>query len=617
MSDIIQLLPDAVANQIAAGEVIQRPASVVKELVENAIDAGGTTIKLIVRDAGRSLIQVVDDGCGMSELDARMCFEKHATSKIKSAADLFAIRTKGFRGEALASIAAVAQVELKTRLTGEELGIHICIADSEVISQEPCQTHEGSSFIVKNLFYNVPARRQFLKSDAVEFRHIVDEFERVALVHADVAFQLIHDDNEVFNLPPTTLRQRIVGVFGQKFNQRLVPVEEATDFVTVDGFVGKPEFARKSRGEQFFFVNKRFIRSSYFNHAVNLAYEQLLPKGMHPFFALYLEIDPETIDVNVHPTKTEIKFRDERAVYSVIHAATRRALGRFNVSPSLDFEQETSIKIDPPNPNHIFKTPTIKINPNYNPFDSGKPKTETGSRDTVGAGSSGGLASRYKTDSLSGWETMYEVLAPEKKEEQEELFEFSSDGSDSRKPLLQMHRQYVVTPLKSGLMVIDQQLAHERILFERNLHWLESAAGPSQQLLFPETISLSLGDYTVINEHLKAIRKLGFDIEDFGGQTFKVNGIPADSKNDNAQALMESLISQIIEARSIQQLEPRQELALSMARTTGIKRGMALSAQEMHHLVDELFACEVPNYCPAGSPTIATFTLEEILQKFQ
>ncbi|MFT4679226.1 MAG: DNA mismatch repair protein MutL [Flavobacteriales bacterium] len=611
MSDIIQLLPDAVANQIAAGEVIQRPASVVKELVENAIDAGGTSIKLIIRDSGRTLIQVVDDGCGMSELDARMCFEKHATSKIKSAADLFAIRTKGFRGEALASVAAVAQVELKTRLTGDELGIHISIADSVVNSQEPCQTHEGSSFIVKNLFYNVPARRQFLKSDTVEFRHIVDEFERVALVHADVAFQLIRDDNEVFNLPPSSPRQRIVGVFGQKFNQRLVPVEESTDFVSVEGFVGKPEFARKSRGEQFFFVNKRFIRSSYFNHAVNLAYEALLPKGMHPFFALYLEIDPETIDVNVHPTKTEIKFRDERAVYSVIHAATRRALGRFNVSPSLDFEQEMSIKIDPPNPNKVFKAPSIKINPNYNPFDSSEPKTAP---NTVG---SGGLAGRYKPDSLSAWETMYEVVAPEKKEEQEEMFVNQNADGDSRKPLMQMHKQYVVTPLKSGLMVIDQQLAHERVLFEKNLSWLDSAAGPSQQLLFPETISLSMGDYGVISEHLDAIRALGFDIEDFGGQSFKVNGIPADSKNDNAQSLMESLIGQIIETRNIQQLEPRQELALSMARTTGIKRGMAMSAEEMHHLVDELFACQVPNYCPAGSPTIATFTLEEILQKFQ
>ncbi|MCB0761372.1 MAG: DNA mismatch repair endonuclease MutL [Flavobacteriales bacterium] len=609
MSDIIQLLPDAVANQIAAGEVIQRPASVVKELVENAIDAGSTEIKLIVKDSGKTLIQVVDNGCGMSEMDARMSFQKHATSKIRLAEDLFALRTKGFRGEALASIAAVAQVELKTRLAHEDLGTHIAIENSDVSYQEPCQTHTGSSFIVKNLFFNVPARRQFLKSEAVELRHIIDEFERVALVHEEVAFQLIHNGNELFNLPPASSRQRIVGVFGAKFNQRLVPVEEHTDIVGITGFVGKPEFARKTRGEQFFFVNKRYIKSSYLNHAITTAFDELLPKGMHPFFVLFLELEPDTIDVNVHPTKTEIKFRDERAIYAMIHAAVRRSLGRYNVAPTLDFDQEMSIKIDPIDPSRPVTMPSIKVNPDFNPF------TRSSAGGSSGGSSMGGGG--YKPDSLSRWQSLYEVVAtPQEPTRASALFNGTEEENHERKPLFQMQNRFVVTPIKSGLMLIDQQLAHERILYERYLSYLESSQGPSQQLLFPETVEMSRADYHLISERLSDIRRLGFDVEDFGGTTFKVNGIPVDSTEDNAEVLLDGLVDQIRQADAGLSLEPRQLLALGMARTSGMKKGKKLNDEEMHHLVDELFACEVPYFSPGGNATIATFTLEEIITKF-
>jgi DNA mismatch repair protein MutL len=607
MSDIIQLLPDSVANQIAAGEVIQRPASVVKELLENAVDAGSDMVQVIVKDAGKTLIRVIDNGCGMSDLDGRLCFEKHATSKIRSSADLFSIRTKGFRGEALASIAAIAQVELKSRLTDEELGTQIQIEGTEVKNQEPCSCSTGASFSVKNLFFNVPARRQFLKSDQVEFRHIVDEFERVAMSHPGIAFKLNHNDAEIFNLPATTPRKRIVGIFGPKYNQRLVPVEENTDIVSIEGFIGKPEFARKTRGEQFIFVNHRFIKNHYLNHAVVSAFDQLLPHGMFPMYVLFLDIDPKEIDVNIHPTKTEIKFRDERSVYAVVNAAIKQSLGKFNIAPTLDFEQETAIRIDPMVPGQMVKPPSIKVNTDYNPFESNSSEVPAGGVQ-VGATSS------------HGWESLYEIARTSIGGDNDPLIQQKPDGNEKitgEAPVFQIYSKYIVTTIKSGIVVVNQQLAHERILFERNLVNLENNKGPSQQLLFPQTLSMKPAEFSLLQSRLEEVQALGCDIEEFGPNTFKITGLPADSKIDDPEVLLQSLTDQIKFSQDSLNLKPREELALAMARAMGIKHGMRLSDQEMRGLLDELFACQVPEYCPAGKKTIAKFTQDDINEKFE
>src|ERR1051326_2451951 len=431
MPDIIRLLPDSVANQIAAGEVIQRPASAVKELMENAVDAEATTIKLIVRDAGKTLLQVTDNGKGMSETDARLCFERHATSKIEKADDLFNIRTKGFRGEALASIAAIAQVELKTRLRGEQLGTQVIIEGSEVKSQEPCACSEGTSFSIKNLFYNVPARRNFLKSDPVEFRHIIEEFQRVALPHPEISFSLHHNGQEVFHLPAATFRQRISGVFGNNYNERLVPVEEETSIVKVGGFIGKPQFARKTRGEQFFFLNNRFIKSAYLNHAVQMAFEELLPADSFPSYFLLLEVQPNTIDVNIHPTKTEVKFEDEKFIYSILRSAVKRALGKYNISPTLDFEKETAFDINPLPKNASVKIPTITVNPDYNPFEI---KNKIPSSREI-------YSSRFSEKKFPE----NEMNVP-KEEQQHFNNELTQAGNIEKRPVFQLHAKYIITP---------------------------------------------------------------------------------------------------------------------------------------------------------------------------
>src|ERR1700749_4726625 len=465
MPDIIQLLPDAVANQIAAGEVVKRPASAVKELVENALDSGADRIQLILKDGGKALIQVIDNGCGMSGTDARMSFERHATSKIRKAEDLFAIRTMGFRGEGLASIAASAQVELKTRRHEDELGSCIIIEGSEVLSQQACSAPVGTSICVKNLFFNTPARRNFLKSNPVEMRHIIDEFQRIALANPQVFFTLHHDGQEVYHLPASMLKQRIVHLFGNNYNQRLVPVEEDTTIIKLHGYVGKPEFARKTRGEQFFFVNNRYIRDAYLNHAVLTAFEELLPDEAYPLYVLFIEIDPSKIDINVHPTKTEIKYQDEKAIYAIIRSAVKRALGKYNITPTLDFDQENSIgHLITAKPLEQIVQPTIAFNPDFNPFATEVKKADREPSFRHSAGE------HQSTPIPQNWDTLYEISKREEQAQQEIHTESTISvqeqevSKSSERQLFQIHGKYILSQIKSGFMLINQQSAHERIL---------------------------------------------------------------------------------------------------------------------------------------------------------
>lgn len=617
MSDIIQLLPDAVANQIAAGEVVQRPASAVKELVENAIDAGADKIQLILKDAGKALIQVIDNGCGMSMTDARMCFERHATSKIRKAEDLFAIRTMGFRGEAMASIAAIAQVEMKSRRHEDELGTCINIEGSEVVSQEPCATSPGTSIAVKNLFYNTPARRNFLKSNPVEMRHIIDEFQRVALANPNIFFTLHHDGQEVYHLPSATLKQRIVHLLGSNYNQRLVPVEEQTSIINLHGFIGKPEFARKTRGEQFFFVNNRFIKDNYLNHAVLTAYEQLLPDDSFPLYVLFIEIDPSKIDINVHPTKTEIKYQDEKAIYAIIRSAVKRSLGRYNITPTLDFDQENSIEhLITPKPFDQIVQPSVSFNPDFNPFANERKPVERQSYNQS--------AFREKTGIPSNWETLYEISKREVNEQQtieheqpKVTLDEEQVSKTSERQLFQIHNKYILSQIKSGFMLINQQAAHERILYERFLQQLENHSGLSQQSLFPETVTLNSSDFELLKELLPDIRALGFDIREFGPNTVVVDGVPADINPNSEQALLDSLLEGFKNNTAILKLDKRDTLARTLARNAATKAGTKLSLDEMNLLIDQLFACQMPNQALNGKPVISTFTLNELAERFE
>ena len=491
MPDIIQLLPDSVANQIAAGEVVQRPASAVKELIENAIDAGADKIQLILKDAGKSLIQVIDNGCGMSLTDARMCFERHATSKIKKAEDLFAIRTMGFRGEAMASIAAIAQVELKTRRHGDELGTCLFIEGSEVLRQEACSANTGTSICVKNLFYNTPARRNFLKSNPVEMRHIIDEFYRVALANPQIFISLHHDGQEVYHLPGSNLKQRIVHLFGSSYNERLVPVTEDTSVIKLHGFVGKPEYARRTRGEQFFFVNNRFIKDAYLNHAVLMAFKELLPEDTYPLYVLYIDIDPSKIDINVHPTKTEIKYQDEQTIYAIIRSSVKRSLGRYNITPSLDFDQENSIgHLVTPKPPEEIVAPSITFNPDFNPFNTGN-KTEREIPFLRNAGDQ-----PRSSPIPRNWDTLYEISKKDNPVQHDLHAEKTVEADDqevskpSERQLFQIQNRFILSQIKSGFMLISQQAAHERILYERFLQQLQNHSGVSQQSLFPQSVTL-------------------------------------------------------------------------------------------------------------------------------
>jgi DNA mismatch repair protein MutL len=604
MSDIIRLLPDNVANQIAAGEVVQRPSSVVKELLENAIDAGATRLKLLVKDAGRTVIQVLDNGSGMTATDARICFERHATSKIKSADDLFNIKTKGFRGEALASIAAVAQVEMKTRRKGDSLGSQIIIEGSEVKSQEPVSCPEGTTFIVKNLFYNIPARRNFLKSNQVELKHIIEEFERVALVHPEIHFELSHNQQELFNLPPGNFRQRIVALYGKSFNERLVPVEENTDIIRIRGFLIKPAFTKKTRGEQFFFVNDRFIRSNYLHHAVMSAHEGIIPKENFPGYFLYFDVDPKSIDINIHPTKTEIKFEDEKSIYAILHSAARRSLGMYNIVPSLDFETEQGITIPLPGKDQTYTAPVIRVNPDYNPFEAEKKS----------AASYSSFEKKEKTNS----EELYATgsMISQKDETQNEMFIEPESEQVVNRQLFQTHGRFILCPVKTGIWVIDQQRAHQRILYEKFIQSLARQSGYTQQQLFPQVVELSPSDFVLIQELSVDLCHLGFDLSEMGNNSIAVNGTPAEAGDQNPQQLIETMLEEFKHFSNGVKQNRLDMLARSLASTLSIKPGTPMEQAEMVHLVDELFACESPFFSPSGKPTIVTFTLEELENRF-
>ncbi len=608
MPDLIRLLPDHVANQIAAGEVVQRPASVVKELMENSVDSGATTITLVVKDAGRTLVQVTDDGKGMSPADARMCFERHATSKIRVADDLGTVLTKGFRGEALASIAAIAQVELRTREHDQELGTRILIDGSRVRVQEPVAGPVGTSIAVRSLFYNVPARRQFLKSDGVEMKHIIEEFNRVAMAHPDICFRLVSNDHEEQHLqaantaptPVAALRQRIVGLFGRKYDERLVPVDETTELLSVSGYVGKPEFARRSRGDQFFFVNQRYIRSAYLEHAVRKAYEELVARENHPAWYLFISLDPALIDINIHPTKTEIKFRDDRAVYAIVHAAVRRALGRFNITPSLDFEPEPAMIAAFSGGSGGGASPV----PAWRPQDLGAFNAPPRPR-------------------VDGWQRMFDQGIEQTTGElpstnaQRVLPSREHEGTPGARPVFQMHGTYIIAQLRSGFMVVDQQRAHERILFERHLKCLEQGAGLSQRSLFPRNVDLAPGDFSLLEELLPELRALGMDIEPFGGNTFQVNGMPAEAPDEDPAQLFESVLEQLRNAQGELRNDRHSAIAGGLARSMAMRPGRILDSAAMHDLIDRLFACEMPTTTPGGKPTLITFGLDELNERFQ
>lgn len=604
MADLIRLLPDAIANQIAAGEVVQRPASVVKELLENAIDAGASDVKVIVKDAGKALIQVIDNGCGMSETDARMCFERHATSKIREAKDLFAIRTMGFRGEAMSSIGAVAQVELRTRTRNEEIATRVRVEGGHFKSQEPCQSQAGTHISVKNLFYNVPARRNFLKSNQAEMRHIIDEFQRVAVANSDIAFSLHHNDTEIFHLMAGNLRQRVVAVFGQKSNKNLVPVEEETDVVKVTGYVGKPEFARKTRGDQLIFVNERSIKSNYLNHAITSAFDELLADGMYPFYVIFIDIDPSRIDINVHPTKQEIKFDDERLVYNYLKVAVKHALGRFSVMPAIDFEQDVNFG---KNPSHL--------------------RPESGMGQPFSRPSGHGNDHRH---SLQQWEQLYKGLdegGMEDSAAQNRPMTLSSGvgtsspaGSEPEEIVpvapYQLHAAYIVSPIKSGFLLVDQQAAHERILYERYLEMLRNQQRSIQQELFPRKVELSAGDSEVLRGLLPQMNMLGFDVQEFGANGFVIHGVPSDLEpGQNEVAIIEQLLEQFRENVSFD-LNNDERLAAAMAKSASIRRGRKLDQMEMQELIDKLFACEMPFSSPSGRKCVVKFDLEEIDKRF-
>ena len=615
MADIIQLLPDAIANKIAAGEVIQRPASVVKELMENAVDAGSTNVKLIVKGAGKTLVQVIDNGCGMSETDARLSFERHATSKIRRAEDLFAIRTMGFRGEAMASIAAVAQVEMRTRRKADEIGTRIVIEGSDVKLQEACQTMAGSSISVKNLFFNVPARRNFLKSNTVEMRHILDEFQHVAIANPDVFFSLHHNDQEIFHLPPGNHRQRITAILGGNSNKKLVPVGEETDILKLHGFVGKPEFAKKTRGEQFFFVNNRFIKSPYLHHAVLNAYEDLLPPDHYPLYIIFLDMAPSQIDVNVHPTKQEIKFEDERLVYNYLRVAVRHALGQHSIMPTLDFEKDFNFSSSGIQAPRSKREPTLNRLHRPGPFPTAsKPQNREPEN----------LAQLYEhllggEDDFSSPVNSREIPLTIESSWEEETAAGEQTGALTQHQTApyQIHAAYIVSHIKSGFLLIDQQAAHERILFEKFLKVLNEQASSSQQQLFPSTITLPPADAVLLKDLMEEINKLGFDIQEFGLNTFVINGVPSElaGRNDEIN-LIDSLLEQYKSNVDLK-LSSREKIARSMARSAALKKGQRMSKEEMKALIDQLFACDLPFKSPSGRNCFLTFEMDELEKRFE
>ena len=622
MQDIIRLLPDAIANQIAAGEVVQRPASVVKELLENSIDAQARNIQVIIRDAGRTLIQIIDDGAGMSETDARMSFERHATSKIRNADDLFRIRTMGFRGEALASIAAVAQVEMRTRRASDEMGILLRIEGSELKSQESVACLPGTNILVKNLFFNVPARRNFLKTNSVEMRHILDEFQRVALAHPEKTLSLYHNDTEVYNLYAGKLSRRIVDMFGKSYRENLISCQEETPYITVKGYVGKPDFARKARGEQFFFVNERFVKHNYLHHAVLAAYESTISEGNHPFYVLNLEIDPSHIDINIHPTKTEIKFDDERSVYALLMAAVRKAISVNHLSHSIDFESNVNF-----------------LNPSSGPRLTESPKPASKTWDTPLP--SPPTVSRREENNLTNWEKLFEGFqkpepAPVQTtldlEETEEVTAAASptlgsranevsakeeEDFKNRRLAVQIHNRYIVSSVKSGMMVIDQKAAYERILYDRYLKQLESQNAVSQQLLFPVTVRLPLADISFVLDMQEEVTALGFDFDALGADTLIVRSLPSDLPAEDVQHIFEDLTEQLRQSQAELQLNRVEATARTLARRFAHRYLIRLSADETERLISQLFVSSNPNYTPGGEPIFTVLALEKIATLFK
>ena len=590
MSEIIHVLSDAVANQIAAGEVIQRPASVVKELMENAVDAKATTIRVIIKDAGKTLIQIIDNGCGMSDLDAERCFERHATSKISKAEDLFSIRTSGFRGEALASMAAVAEVSLKTCQKGNELGIQIRIAGSKLESKDPVQAPVGSNFQVRNLFFNIPARRKFLKSDQTELRHIINEFNHVALTHPEIEFSMIHNQSDIFQLPISNLRQRIIGVFGKSTNSYLIPLESETTLITISGFIGKPEHARRTYGEQFFFVNNRYIKHSYFHKAVMSGYDQILAADHIPSYFIYFTIDPSHIDVNIHPSKTEVKFEDERAIWQILLASVKKAIGKNNLSPSLDFDTEGVIDIPVLSKDTEIRQPAIDTNPAYNPF-AGEDSYEREKRSTP-----------YQDERFEGWEQLFEPM---------QGIEVNTQKN------LQIRNKYILSPVKSGVMLIDQRRAHERILYERMLKALEENQPLAQQSLFPESIRLNAADYQVCLEMMAPMEQLGFDIRDFGNNSIVVHGFPAEMKLTDASETIELMIEQYKTMQGLDDTQYAERVSRAAAKASAVQYGKQLNEIEMQELIDQLFACANPNHTPSGSLIARIMDLQELDAHFK
>lgn len=614
MNSIIHLLPDHVANQIAAGEVVQRPASVVKELLENAVDANASSITLLVKEGGKTLIQVIDNGSGMGDTDARLSFERHATSKINTAEDLFRLHTKGFRGEALASIAAVSHVEMKTKTEDEDLGSHLIIEGSRMVQQEPCVTPVGTSISVKNLFFNIPARRNFLKSTTVEQKHVIDEFQRVALVHPSIAFKLIHNGSELFNLPVANHRQRIVGVMGAKTNEKLVPVKEETDLIKLTGFVGKPEFAKKSRGEQFFFVNDRFIKHPYLHHAVSSAFEGLLKDKAYPSYFLYLQVDPKSIDINIHPTKTEVKFDNEHAIYSILRSSVKHSLGQFNVSPVLDFNKDSSMDTDYTQHKAGAKIPSIDVDRNFNPFES-EMKMNPTSKNT----------GTFKSKSTANWESLYtetaedddELMKIEVESEsvspslfQRELSSYQSSGT------FQLQRKYIITSTKSEMLIIDQHRAHFRILYEELLKNITAQPALSQQLLFPLKLQLDTNEIRVFKILREALVNAGFSISELGEDFVKINGIPNRLPESETSILLDQLLSDFENDIPDSGFDQTDRLAKSLAQSMAIKNGTVLQKEEQTELVNLLFSCKEPMLTPLNRLVFVKQSAADFDKKF-
>lgn len=616
-ANIIRLLPDHVANQIAAGEVVQRPASVVKELLENAVDAQSTSVKLIIKDAGKTLIQVVDNGVGMNETDARLCFERHATSKITKAEDLFNLHTKGFRGEALASIAAIAHVELKTKPEDTELGTHLVIEGSKVASQELAVLPKGTSILVKNLFYNIPARRNFLKSDKVEFRHVIDEFQRVALAHPNVAFEMFHNGSDVFQLPAGNLRKRIVGIMGNKLDEKLVPVHEQTEIAEIYGFVTKPEAARKTRGEQFLFVNDRFVKSAYLHHAIVAAYEGLLKEGTHPAYYIYLNLPPNTIDINIHPTKTEIKFDDDSALYAIIRATVKHSLGQFSIAPVLDFNRNPELDTPYEMQGNAGVKPTVEVDTNYNPFAE---KSASGFKPSRSIGG---------TAKPANWDTLYsnipssadEILSSgghtvESELPSENLFSGQVSEEKQSNLVFQIHKKYIVSPIKSGMVIIDQRRAHQKILFERYINIFQNKNSSSQQLLFPLQLYFSSSEIIMLKEMQTYLSELGFVFEKIEQESIVISGVPVGVSESEASIVLEDLLNDWQNDLPDDTEVLQEHLAKAMAQSLALKSGTVLSAEEQQNIVNSLFACPDPQVSPFGKPTYVIQNIEEIDKKF-